>query len=202
MILTCSRCKVNKPCNEFHKSRGTKTGYSYFCTKCANIAGALLRQKPAYNSYDNVKKRCDIPSHDAYRWYGARGITYDPTTFQTYKAFWEEYGSIYEKALKDWPLDKLTIDRIDNDGDYIPGNIRFVPQYINENNRRDNYYITYHGVTQSAAMWSREWNIPAASIIKRHKAGWNIQLIIHTDTNTKLAQAITRQINSMRGDHD
>lgn len=201
-ILTCSKCRVNKPTSDFHKSSRTTRGFAYQCRKCSNAAGALLRQRPAYNSYDNAKKRCTVPSHDAYKWVGGRGITFDPVTFKTYETFWEAYGDLYEQALKEWPNDKLTIDRIDNDAleGYYPGNIRFVPQYINENNRSDNYNITYQGKTQSASMWAREFNLPVAVVLSRHKAGWSMQLIMHTPNDAKLTRAITNQIKTVRNE--
>lgn len=157
-----------------------------------------MRSKPAYNSYDNVKKRCDVPTHDAYPNYGGKGITYDKTVFRTYKTFWDTFGHLYEEGLRKYPGEKLTIDRIENDGDYVVGNIRFVPSYINCNNKSDNYMIEWRGVNQSAAMWAREFGITAAMVIKRHKAGWSMHLISVIPNSAPMARAITKQIKLIK----
>ena len=51
---------------------------------------------------------------------------------------------------------KLTIDRINNNGNYEPNNCRWVDNIIQVNNTRVNKYITYKGKTQSLADWCRE----------------------------------------------
>lgn len=196
--LTCTWCKTTKNEDEFYKNASSSTGRCHHCIACTKEKAAKLRSRPAYNSYDNVKKRCDIKTHDAYPYYGAKGITYDKDLFKSYKSFWNAFGHLYEQAEKDYPGEKLTIDRIDNSGNYVAGNIRFVPHYINENNRSDNYMIEWNGKNQSASMWARELGIPASRVIKRHKAGWSMFLISVIPNDAKMVAAITKQISQTR----
>jgi hypothetical protein len=196
--LICSSCKQEKPTTEFYKLKSVKRGYSYHCGACSRSKDAVLRSKPGYSSFHSAKTRCNNPEVSSYKWYGGRGISYDPDLFQSYETFWAGVGHLYESAEKEYPGEALTIDRINNDGDYTVENIRFVPRYINENNRSDNYYIKWKGVNQSATMWAKQFGIPPGSLIKRHKSGWSMNLIELVPNDTLLVQAIQKQIRMTR----
>ncbi len=196
VTIQCSKCKIHKNPVNFHHDKSRKNGRAVRCKICAREDGAIIRLQPAYNSYDNVKKKIDVKSHDAWEWYGGRGIKYDKETFRTYKAFWETYGHLYEEAVVKYPGEKLTIDRIDNDGDYIYGNIRFVPRIINSNNTSRNIYIKYRGKTQTIAMWAREFNLPYHTFQSRYKQQWPMYLIESTPCDNILSRCITKLINT------
>jgi len=83
-----------------------------------------------YSTWAHMKQRCNNKNKNSYHRYGGRGITYHVD--------WEKYI-----PFKKWVLDNLgerplsyTLDRIDNDGHYEHGNIRFVTAKVNANNRR------------------------------------------------------------------
>ena len=77
-----------------------------------------------------MKRRCENPDATGYHNYGGRGIK---CKFKTAK----EFVSYVMDELKVDPRG-LQIDRIDNDGNYEPGNIRFVTAKVNSNNKRRN----------------------------------------------------------------
>jgi hypothetical protein len=91
--------------------------------------GACMGVTPSwYNTWVNMKGRCLRPTHPKYDRYGARGITIcdDWMTSAGFKAWVEKSG---------WK-EGLSIDRINNDGDYCPENCRWVSQSENSRKKR------------------------------------------------------------------
>lgn len=82
----------------------------------------------------NVIKRCTDPLNVAYKNYGERGITIYPA-WQTDK--WQFIGYLAQLPGYDDP--ELVLDRIDNDGNYEPGNLRFTTRQVSSLNRRRDY---------------------------------------------------------------
>lgn len=84
--------------------------------------------------------RCYDPKHKAYPNYGGRGISvYAPWVAD--KLEWLRYAI----TLPGWDNPKLDIDRVDNEGDYAPGNIRLVSRSENANNRRSTRFLCVEG---------------------------------------------------------
>ena len=109
-----------------HHERCKKANRGYQKKTTSTFKGRL------YVLWSNINTRCNNPNSINYKYYGERGITNKfklSTEFFEYVTIFLGYDSI-EK------LRGLQIDRIDNDGHYEPGNIRFITSKINNNNRR------------------------------------------------------------------
>lgn len=94
--------------------------------------GHGLRGHYIYNIWRSIKKRCYDPKHKSYKDYGGRGIIMDSEWIDDVEAFFKHIG---EK-----PTSKHQVDRKNNDGNYVPGNVRWATATQQARNRRSNVY--------------------------------------------------------------
>lgn len=133
---------------------------------------------PLYNKLDGMKQRCYNKNFTQYKDYGGRGIKVCDEWLNSYKTFIEwAFENGYEEGL--------TIERIDNDGDYMPENCCFITQSEQGNNRRNNHLLTYNGKTQNIAQWAREVGLSYATLQGRIKRGWAIEDTLFKPSYTK-----------------
>lgn len=117
-----------------------------------------------YSVWRNMLTRCDNPRAFAFHRYGGRGITVCER--------WRSFAN-FRLDMGD-PKKGATIDRIDNDGNYEPGNCRWASRVQQANNRIKNRFIVAFGQTKTLAEWSRDRKCRAGyvAILKRIGRGW------------------------------
>lgn len=142
------------------------------------------RKRPElWGVWRGIKKRCYNENHQAYHNYGGRGIKVCDRWLNDYKQF--------ESDMSPRP-NGYEIDRIDNDGDYEPGNCRWVTRQKNSANRRDNVNLTANGKTQSQRAWADELNVASTTISRRIKKGQDFQWVYnHLRYNKKQPVLLT-----------
>lgn len=129
---------------------------------------ARIRKKNQ-DCWYRIKNRCDNEKWPGYKNYGGRGITYC-TKWKTFEGFMEDMGKTYKEGL--------SIDRINNNGNYCKKNCRWTDMVTQENNRRDNHKIIYKGVTMTISQWARKLNTYPQRITQRLKRGWSVNKIM------------------------
>lgn len=116
-----------------------------------------------YETWKNMRRRC-TPGGPGCEYYANRGICVCQEWMESYERF-------REWSLSHGYADALTIDRIDNDGNYEPSNCRWVSRLVQSNNKRTNRVIEYGGETHTMAEWSRILNVSYCAIKYRVNHG-------------------------------
>ena len=124
-----------------------------------------------YRIYNNMKQRCNNPNNHKYPRYGARGIKVCDE--------WNCRNGL--KAFGEWALqngysDELTLDRIDNNGNYEPSNCRWIDLKAQSNNRSDNDYIEFNGEVHTLTEWSEIIGLNRGTLWSRlHREHWSVE---------------------------
>lgn len=110
-----------------------------------------LRKTKFYGAWMGIKKRCYNENSADYSYYGGRGIKLSDEFLNDSIAFIE-----YVRSLPDCNKDEFTIDRINNDGDYVRGNLRWTSKHIQATNRRMQNSNTsgFVGITKNRNQWT------------------------------------------------
>jgi hypothetical protein len=114
-------------------------------------------ERATYKCWFNMKQRCNDKKHGDYKNYGGRGITYDPR--------WEQFECFY-LDMGEKPV-FLSLDRVNNDGNYNKGNCRWASPHTQMNNTRKNRFIIYKGENITVAEASRRSGIKYQTLISR-----------------------------------
>ena len=119
-----------------------------------------------YGIYCGMKARCYNKNRKSYKDYGGRGIKVCDEWLNDFEAFrnW---------AFKNGYSNDLSIDRIDNDGDYEPDNCRWVNRKQQNRNKRTNRIIEIDGKKQTLTDWCNEVGIGRHTVLDRINKGWN-----------------------------
>lgn len=135
-------------------------------------ANARGRRSKAYNTWAHVLQRCRNPKNVSYPDYGGRGIKVCDRWADSFENFLADMGEP--------PSPEHSIDRIDYNGNYEPGNCRWEVKIVQMNNKRSNRRITFGGRTQTLAEWAREKSLLPDTISNRIKAGWSVESAVNT----------------------
>lgn len=128
-------------------------------------------QTKTYYAWIDMRQRCLNPNNWHYRWYGARGITIDPS--------WD----LFENFLRDLgekPAGKFTLERKDVNGPYCKMNCCWLPQSQQARNRRNNRKLTFKGETKIVIEWAEYFGIAYTALSMRLHRGWSVEKALTT----------------------
>ena len=121
-----------------------------------------LRNTRLYRIWASIKTRCYNENDPHFERWGKRGIKMCDEWRNDFKVF-------YDWSMSHGYSDELTIDRIDNDGNYEPQNCRWTTIKEQNKNKRNVKYITYAGKTQTIPEWTKELRLGKETIRERLK---------------------------------
>lgn len=143
-----------------------------------------MSRSPEHDCWRAMINRCHCgQGRPSWMYYGGRGIS-----------VCERWRTSFENFLADVgfrPGANYSIDRIDNDGNYEPGNVRWAKVEVQANNRSNNRKVTHNGLTLSISQWAKRLGTSRQAIFHRIEAGWSPELAVSTpiDPATSIGRA-------------
>jgi len=140
------------------------------CSSSHHGEGANLGRSPEYRAWDKMIQRCCNPKSNSYLRYGARGIYVCEEWRRSFKSFLDHVGRK--------PTPEHSLDRIDNDGPYEPGNVRWSTRKEQCRNMRTNRFITIDGEQKTLAEWKERSGLSGPVILHRINHQWPEHLLL------------------------
>ena len=131
-----------------------------------------MSKTPTYRCWIDLLRRCTNPTTQRFASYGGRGIKICKR--------WE----VFENFLADMgprPSKGYSIDRIDNDGNYEPGNCRWATHKEQCNNTRKTLRITFNGETRTFVEWCEITGLSYEKLRCRLRRGWSVEKALTMD---------------------
>lgn len=156
--LSSVRSGRTRSCGCFRLERSRRKG--------KNATHGECHKTGEHRSWQAMRARCLNPAHQAFHNYGGRGITVC--------ARWESY----EDFLTDMgrrPTKRHTLDRIDNDQGYEPGNCRWATKKEQLRNTRFNRMVEFRGETMCMTELAERFGRSHQMVNFRLKNGWSLE---------------------------
>lgn len=142
---------------------------------CLWKENSLLRGKAAYKDgrskerlykiYQGMLTRCTNSNREDWKRYGGRGIAICEE--------WKDYEKFRDWALNNGYQENLTIDRINVNKGYSPGNCRWITLKEQARNKRNTVKLTINGVEKPLATWCEETYKDYNKVLRRKEDGWS-----------------------------
>lgn len=170
--------------NEIVTRRGSLVGGQ--TNSCGCIRRELARAKGVTHGHSKKREhlawrtmldRCYNPTEVGFHNYGGRGIGVCKRWRDSFEAFLADVGPR--------PSPAHSLDRIDNDGHYEPGNVRWATRVQQGRNRSTNRHLTLHGVTMAVCEWAERVGISREAIHNRLADGWSVERTLTTPIRPK-----------------
>lgn len=159
-------------CTEMRCGRSTSCG----CKGATFAHGHKPRDEASitYNSWQSMKTRCGVTGKRFFKNYKGRGITVCKQ--------WETFD-VFLRDMGERPTLDHTLDRIDNNGNYEPGNCRWATRKEQSRNTRTNRLITISGVTKCLTDWCQETGVGRSIASSRICRGWSPEKAVTVPAN-------------------
>lgn len=132
--------------------------------KTPRVDGHGMVGTKEYRAWGHMWSRCTNPKVKSYRNYGGRGISVCDR--------WISFRNFFDDMGKS-PSAEHSIDRVDNDGDYNPGNCRWATVKEQRRNKRDNRILVIDGERRTLAEWAEKFGVLYKTAHNRLRMGWS-----------------------------
>jgi hypothetical protein len=158
VVARCLRDGRSTSCGCYHKEVVTQLKYKH---------GG--KGTPEYMAWKNMKSRCLNPNNNRFKDWGGRGVTIHESWVNDFDAFLKDLGPK--------PVGS-SLDRINNNLGYQPGNCEWRTMAQQNNNRRNNISIEYNGEVKNVCAWAAHFGITNNTFHSwRVRKGWTMQEI-------------------------
>lgn len=141
-----------------------------------------------YKIWGSMKQRCLNMNDKGYKNYGGRGIT----VCDEWK---NDFISFYQWSVNNGYQEGLTIDRINNNGNYEPSNCRWTDNFTQQSNTRKNVYLTIDGETKILSEWQRISKISPYAFYKRYNEGIRGKELLKPTRKSYKGKIIQKDLN-------
>lgn len=202
MMCRCSCGRTEHSVRKYDLVRGK----SLMCRRCSvaisktsHGAAPYGKSSPEYNTWVHMIQRCHNPKNKDYKNYGGRGIEVCEMWRESFEAFLLMVGKR--------PTLKHTIERIDTNRGYEPGNVRWATRHEQNQNMRSNVKLTIEGETKTVSEWSRDprCTVSMFTVYKRLDRGWDARRAVFTPSKSRSSDsrnAPESNIQDLGGDEE
>lgn len=156
------------PLGRKQRPRGVTPRY----VRIANTPSGKRVKARLYSLWDSMHKRCYYPKQNRYERYGGRGIQVC--------AEWHDYDAFRAWAISHGFAKGLSLDRIDTDGHYEPGNCRWIDPKFQQWNSSRTIHLTLNGITRPLPEWATLLGVSRELLRTRRLQGWTHEQILTT----------------------
>lgn len=188
-LMVGAECSCGRTCEKrlnnlergFTKSCGCYQSESCRELGCRNKTHGLHRH-PLYGRFSNMLRRLCDPKNDSYPDCGGRGIGVCDEWNPNVVGFGTAFKAYYDFAMSKGWSKGLSVERVDNDGDYEPGNCTLIPWLEQAKNRRSTVWMTAWGETKIMSDWARDPRcaVGVNTLHWRLNHGWSAELALTT----------------------
>lgn len=126
-----------------------------------------------YRKWQSMKARCGNPNTPHYSYYGGRGI-------RVCEEWENDFSAFYKWSVENGYKDGLSLDRIDFNGNYEPGNCRWVELKMQQRNKRDTVFVSVEGVVKPLSEWSELSGVQIGALRERYRTGKKKGMVLFT----------------------
>lgn len=125
-----------------------------------------------YSMWNTMRHRCKNPQNNKFKDYGKRGISYCSE--------WDDFPTFLSWSVSNGYKKGLSLDRIDNNGNYEPKNCRWVTNKEQQRNTRKSHFVVYKNTKKTIAEWCELLELPYKTILYRILHNWGIEKSFET----------------------